>query len=126
MKSKYLEDTKASSQPRNNNANGSQNGDATASVVVGGSGIAKQMQMALMQDAESRQKNIKKTEIDFPLDAIGKGGQIKAKANFEKGPNGRNSLGEEAEEEENGGERSPGEVASRYNRSVFERTRNQR
>jgi len=65
------------------------------------SGIAKQMQMALMQDAESRQKNIKKTPIDFPHEAA-KGGQLKAKRTFEMGGAGPTVGMDEANEEEQG------------------------
>ena len=40
------------------------------------------MQMALLQDAESKQKNIKKTPIDFPDEIRG---HIKAKELFQNG-----------------------------------------
>ena len=87
MKNKFLEDTSriaaSPAKPSSPRDDADDRGERLNGGLTG-NGIAKQMQMALIQDAESRQKNIRKTPIDFPTDAV-KGGRVRAKAAFEKG-----------------------------------------
>ena len=42
------------------------------------------MQMALLRDADERQKNIRRTPVDIPLEGARRG-RIRAKEAFEKG-----------------------------------------
>ena len=48
------------------------------------SGVAKEMQLALLRDAEEREKNIRRTPVDIPLEGARRG-RLRAKEAFEKG-----------------------------------------